>query len=182
MSVLFGTYQFDGGPARDLRRVSSGWGGLPPDSQSMFCEKDVAVLHQGFCTTEESHSKTQPHITESGALVAWNGRLDNREQLLDLLSSANLRGQADLSVVATAYERWGTGCFAKLLGDWALAIADRKTRSVLLAKDFIGVRPLYYTIEKGHVLWSTSLAALVSFDGRRFDLQGEFIAGLLAFF
>jgi asparagine synthase (glutamine-hydrolysing) len=183
MCVLFGTYHFDGSAAdADLHRVSSAWNGRAPDGESVFCEREVAVLHRACCTTKESRFEIQPQISQSGAILAWDGRLDNRDQLVSQLPSATLSGADDLSIVRAAYERWGVGCFPKLLGDWAMAISDRKDHSLLLAKDFIGARLLFYTIGRGCVAWSTLLDALVSFAGRSFDLQGEFIAGLLAFF
>jgi asparagine synthase (glutamine-hydrolysing) len=183
MSVMFGTYHFDGSRADgDLHCVSSACDDRALDLTSSFFDHEVAVLHGALRTTKESHHERQPYITESRAVVAWDGRLDNRDQLIQQLGSGNLPGLDDLSIVCAAYERWGTGCFPNLLGDWAIAICDRTNRSVLLAKDFIGTRPLFYTIEKGRAMWSTLLDTLVRFIGHPFDLEAEFIAGLLSTF
>jgi asparagine synthase (glutamine-hydrolysing) len=88
----------------------------------------------------------------------------------------------DVSIVAAAYEEWGTDCFAKLIGDWALSIGDVKSRSLILAKDPIGPRHLYYSIEKDQVTWSTILDPLVLFAGHSFALNEEYIAGWFSLF
>jgi asparagine synthase (glutamine-hydrolysing) len=183
MSVLFGTHNFDGFVSDGhVQRVSSELKNQPLDRESTFCEQDTALLYRGLSTFKESHGEIQPHVTQSGAILTWDGRLDNREQIISQLESESLSGRDDLAIVAAAYERWGTDCFSKLLGDWALVICDRKNHSVLLAKDFIGARPLYYFIEEGRTVWSTLLDLLVAFAGHPFDLEAEFIAGLLAFY
>ena len=88
----------------------------------------------------------------------------------------------DLEIVAAAYERWGTDAFASLIGDWALSIWNPKDRSLILAKDFVGTRHLYYSVEKDQVTWCTILDPLVLFAGHSFKLDEEYIAGWLAFF
>ena len=54
----------------------------------------------------------------------------------------------DVGIVAAAYEKWGADCFAKLIGDWALSIWNPLDRSLLLAKDPIGTKHLYYSLDE----------------------------------
>src|SRR5208282_1828599 len=76
----------------------------------------------------------------------------------------------------------GTRCFARLLGDWALSIWDPRDRSLLLAKDPIGTRPLYYFADRNEVTWSSLLDPLVLFAGKTFALDEEYIAGYFSLF
>src|SRR5206468_6484292 len=86
----------------------------------------------------------------------------------------------DVEIVGAAYEKWGANCLAKLIGDWALSIWNPRERSVLLAKDPIGTKHLYYSMAKDHVAWSTILDPLVLYAGRTFEICEEYIAGWFA--
>ena len=110
------------------------------------------------------------HLTE---ILHWDGRLDNRGDLLLLLADSLPkapagRGRGETSNAALArcaYERWGTDGFVKLIGDWSLVIHDHVNRSIVLASDFAGVRPLYYCVQSGQVQWSSRLQSLVEATG-----------------
>jgi asparagine synthase (glutamine-hydrolysing) len=113
-----------------------------------------------------------------------DGRLDNREELIrELKETKALTSEAtDLDIIVAAYATWGTKCFAKLIGDWALSIWEPVRRSLLLAKDPIGTRHLYYSFAQKQITWSTILDPLVLLAGKLFTLEEEYIAGWLSFF
>lgn len=184
MSVQFGKCNFDGKPVdpQDLEEVRPALAPYGPDGEGYICKDNFGVLYRAFHTTKESRREIQPHVSESGIVLTWDGRLDNREDLIGQMSAEASRESTDLEIVAAAYERWGTNAFAVLIGDWALSIWNPKDRLLLLAKDFVGTRHLYYTVEKNEVRWCTVLDPLVLFGSRPFQLEQEFIAGWLAFF
>jgi len=184
MSVQFGIWNFDDKPVDQaylakVRQVIAPYG---PDDESAYSASNLSILYRAFHTTKESRCEMQPRVSESGVVITWDGRLDNRAELIRSLRNHLTIGATDLSVVAAAYEEWGTNCFAKLVGDWALSIWDAKSRSLLLAKDPIGARHLYYSIDNDHVTWSTILDPLVLFAGKCFSLSEEYIAGWFSFF
>src|SRR5258708_39201983 len=89
----------------------------------------------------ERHERTE--------VLFWDGRLDNRGDLLLLLADS-LRGETSNAALArAAYERWGTEGFVRLIGDWSVVIHDHVNRAIVLASDFAGVRPLYYCVQPG---------------------------------
>lgn len=153
-----------------------------PDTEGAYIKDNVGILFHAFHTTRESRRETQPHTTASGAVVTWDGRLDNRAELIPRLRNVLTIDSTDASIVAAAYEEWRRDCFGKLIGDWALSIWDAKARSLILAKDPIGTRHLYYSFDNNQVTWSTILDPLVLFAGRSFALNEEYIAGWLSFF
>jgi asparagine synthase (glutamine-hydrolysing) len=124
---------------------------------------------------------SMPTNTQQNTQVLhWDGRLDNRDDLLSRLSDS-LKGQTNnASIASTAYERWGTQGFIHLIGDWSLVIRDHKNRITILASDFAGVRPLYYHVQDGDVQWSNRLHSLVEETGIT-DLDEQYIAGFLTF-
>jgi asparagine synthase (glutamine-hydrolysing) len=184
MSVQFGRWNTDGKPVdRDyLEKVKPIIAPYCPDDGGSYAKTNISILYRAFHTTKESRRESQPHVTESGAIITWDGRLDNRADLIRQMRDHLTISSTDVSIVAAAYEEWGTDCFAKLIGDWALSIWDAKSRFLILAKDPIGIRHLYYSIEKDQVTWSTILDPLVLFAGNSFALNEEYIAGWFSFF
>src|SRR6266850_49501 len=184
MSVQFGRWNFDGQPVdrHYLEKVKPLIAPYGPDDAGSFAKRNIAILYRAFHTTKESWREAQPHVMASGSVITWDGRLDNRAELIRNLRDVLTIGSTDVAIVAAAYERWGTDCFAKLIGDWALSIWDTIKRSLILAKDPVGTRHLYYSIDKGQVTWSTILDPLVLFADCSFALNEEYIAGWFSFF
>jgi asparagine synthase (glutamine-hydrolysing) len=185
MSVQFGRWNFGGRPAVApgyIEKVQTALSPYGPDGTSSYSKAGVNILYGAFHTTKESQREAQPHISQSGAVITWDGRLDNRAELIHQFRDTLASEAPDILIVAVAYERWGTNCFAKLIGDWAVSIWQAGERSLILAKDPIGIRHLYYSLEDDHVTWSTILDPLVLFAGRSFSLEEEYIAGWLSFF
>ena len=109
-------------------------------------------------------------------VLHWDGRLDNRSDLLPRLS---MQAESSNEAIArAAYDCWGTEGLVHLIGDWSLVIRDRE--STILASDFAGVRPLYYHVQHGRVQWSNRLQSLVE-ETRITDLDEQYIAGFLTF-
>ena len=173
MSIIFGRWNFDGEPVETgyIDKVRSTLAPYLPDESHSYSGGSVSILYDAFHTTRESRLEPQPLVTRTGSILTWDGRLDNREELLAQLKEPVSRDRADVSIVAAAYEKWETQCFAKLVGDWALSLWNPRNRSLTLARDPIGPRQLYYTFDKSQVTWSTILDPLVLFAGRSFCAQ-----------
>ncbi len=184
MSVQFGRWNFDGQPVSDkyLQQVRSIIAPYGPDGSSAFARAEIAILFLAFHTNLESPKEPQPSVLKSGVVVTWDGTLDNREDLILQLSQRSLNDSPDVSIVSAAYERWGMDCFAKLIGDWAFAAWNPANRALVLAKDFVGTRQLYYCLEKDHVTWSTLLDPLVLCSRKTFSLNEAYVAGWIASF
>src|SRR5271154_117488 len=174
MSVQFGKCNFDHKPVdpEDLDQVRPVLAPYGPDGEGYICKNNFGLLYRALHTTKESRHEDQPYVSASGSVLAWDGRLDNREELIGLLGRET-SGSTDLEIVAAAYEHWGSGSFAKLIGDWAVSIWEPKHQSLILAKDFVGSRQLYYALEKGHVSWCTVLDPLVLLARHSFKLEEE---------
>ena len=184
MSVHFGRWSFGALPPppdffEKVNSVLTPWG---TDGCSSYHQDGVSVLYRAFHTTKESRRETQPYISPSGAVITWDGRLDNRAELIYQLSSRISIDSPDVSIVAAAYDQRGTSCFEKLIGDWTLSIWNPNDRSLILAKDPIGTRHLYYSVANDQIVWSTTLDPLVLFAGRALALNEEYIAGWFSFF
>lgn len=184
MSVQFGKCNLDGKPVdpEDLDEVRPVLAPYGPDGEGFICKNNLAVLYRAFHITRESRREVQPHVMSSGSILAWDGQLDNRVDLICQIGGIILAESTDVEIVAAAYERWGTESFAKLIGDWAASISDPISRTIILARDFVGTRQLYYSIEKDLLTWCSILDPLILLARRCFELEEEYVAGWLSFF
>ncbi len=182
MSVQAGIWNFDGEPVeRDfLTRISTSIAEYGPDGEKTHFDGPVGMLYRPFHTTVESHVEHQPYVSVSGRVITWDGRLDNRDELIPQLCNDLTADQTDVAIIAAAFDRWSTDCFTKLIGDWALAIWDPQEAELLLARDYLGVRHLFYYPKPKNVFWCSHLAPL-ALCGDKFTLCDEYVAGYLAF-
>ena len=183
MSAQCGIWSFDQPVDRDLlermRRANERCG---PDESNNHIIGQIGMSYCAFHTTKESWLENQPYIFDHGLALTWDGRLDNREELLDRLNLQPSTEQTDVAIVAAAYQHWNTACFKKLVGDWALALWDERQRMLILAKDFVGTRHLYYQFRKDRLLWSTLLDPLILLAESPLKLNEEYVAGYFALY
>lgn len=184
MSVQFGRCSLDGSPVDrgDFAQIHKLLRPYGPDRAGSFILPNAAILYRAFHTNNEAEEEVQPHVSRSEMVMTWDGRLDNRDELVRSLQGNVSSSSSDLAIVAAAYERWNTDSFARITGDWALTVWNEKERLLTLAKDFIGTRHLYYAVDKYQVSWSTILDALVLPARHSFPLEEEYVAGWLSFF
>jgi len=168
-----------------LRRLSERSGGLadiPFDERAFRRSGDVALLQQRQWSTPELRLErgVLHHPPTGASLVGWL-RIDNRDDLRRQLDAdARGPGATDGGLVLLAWLRWGDGLCEHLLGDFALAIHDPRDRSLLLARDPMGVKPLYY-MEAGDALaFATGLGVLADLAGPDLTLSEEWLARYVA--
>jgi asparagine synthase (glutamine-hydrolysing) len=117
-------------------------------------------------------------VAPDGSICAWDGRLDNRKDLLrQLFGDSGPRG-FDSALALQQYQVHGPDGLRDLIGDWSLVIADATLRRILLASDYAGIRPLYYCRTAECLMWSSSLSHLVQWSGRN-HLDEEYVASFL---
>ena len=183
MSVDYGLWNFGQNNVEpiQIQKVRKMLSAYACDGESEYADDGITLLHLPFHVTPESESERQPFLTDSGKILLWDGRLDNRQELLGSLRETLRDDRSDAAIVAAALESWGTPGLRKLVGDWALSLWDPAERAVLLAKDFLGARSLFYTVEENCFVWSTLIDALLLAQGghRGVVLLDGLVDGLL---
>src|SRR5215472_9740069 len=148
MSVQFGRWNFDGRPCAPeyFEKVSSMLAPYGPDSHETYSKSGVEILYRAFYTTKESQREKQPHVSRSGAVITWDGRLDNRSELIESLHlvAAN---STDIEIVGAAFDQWKENCLVKRISGFEIFNWNPVTRSLLQANDPIGTHRLYNTIQ-----------------------------------
>jgi len=113
-------------------------------------------------------------------VLHWDGRLDNRNDLLPLCADLLREDKSNSAIALAVYQRWGTDGLVHLIGDWSVVIRDDANRATILASDFAGVRPLYYSVEKGQLFWSSRLQSVVDATGIS-ELDEQYIGAFLLY-
>lgn len=127
----------------------------------------------------------QPMVNpDTGDVLAYNGEIYNFPELGRELERAgfSFRGRSDTEVLLRAYERWGLGCLDRLRGMFAFALWDARRRRLLLARDHLGIKPLYYASLPGRgFLCASEVRALIASGLVPFALDQRALAGYLAY-
>src|SRR6266478_1707322 len=183
MSVQAGIWNFDGKPVDShvLANFSESLKQQGPDGESSFVEGSIALLYRPFHTAAESRLEKQPYRSARGFVVTWDGRLDNRDDLIAQLYNNELTDDhSDVAIVAAAFEHLGTDCFRRIIGDWAMSIWKPLERELLFACDYMAIRHIFYYPKKDRISWSTDLTPLVLLSGDKFHIDDNYIAGYFA--
>src|SRR6266404_7081038 len=183
MSIQYGNWKFDGEPTchTDVAKISEPLARFAPVLESTYQNGSMTMISRSAEHCGESPDEKTLVSFDSGNALLWTGRLDNRIELLSELGEPSRSQSGDATTTATAYASWGNRCFAKLVGDWTAAVWNPVSRSLILARDFAGVLPLYYTVDDEEVIWCSVLEPLIH-RNKALKLDEEYLAGWLASF
>ena len=165
MSGIIFEYRRDGAPAersvaaRMLDRLDHR--GL--DGQRLIVKDRVSLGCRHFWTTPEEVGEQQP-VASGGRLLAFDGRLDNREDLLRALDhdDSEHRLLSDARIVLEGFQAWGSDCFERLLGPFAIILWDAPTRTVFAVRDGLGDRTLFYSLDPRRLVIASEEHALLA--------------------
>jgi asparagine synthase (glutamine-hydrolysing) len=134
-----------------------------PDGSSVYSDGKVTLGHNRLAIIDTSSASAQPmRSTDGRYVIVFNGEIYNfRELRAELESQYIFTSHGDTEVLLAAYATWGEEMFSKLRGIFAFAIWDTYTETLILARDHMGVKPLYYTIENGILSFSSEIPALL---------------------
>jgi asparagine synthase (glutamine-hydrolysing) len=162
MSAIFGVWNVDGRPleAAILDRMAERLRHRGADGRGCRISATMAIGAQQQWVTPEEIGETQPLVDPHGVVLAMDGRLDNRHELLRALGLP--QSASDAACALAAYDQWGEQFAGHLNGDWAIAVFDPRQRRLLLARDAIGLRPLYYFTTPNACGFATEIKALLA--------------------
>lgn len=166
MSGIVGIWHLDGRPVEEavITRMSATLAHRGPDGEGQWVSGPVGLGHRLLYTTPESLREKQPVTDGRGECwLVWDGRLDNREELIATLEAEGrvlLEEQTDPELLLSAYCRWGVACLTRVVGEFAFALWDGQTRNLFCARDPIGVKPFYYHWDGCRFLFGSEMKAL----------------------
>lgn len=159
---LCGTRPFDPEVLQAMNQVQFHRG---PDEGDVFMEAGVALGHRRLSIIDLS-SGQQPMFSADGNLcVVYNGEIYNFKALSDELRGLgySFRTRCDTEVILYAWAEWGEACVERFRGMFAFALYDRVRESLFLARDRLGIKPLYYAeLDDGEIVFGSELKVLLA--------------------
>jgi asparagine synthase (glutamine-hydrolysing) len=174
-----------GGPVPDaaaLQRMCESISHRGPDDEGMLLDARVGLGMRRLAVIDLAGGR-QPMSNASGTVVTvFNGEIYNFRELRAELEAAgcDFRTKSDTEVIVQGYERWGEGFLGRLNGMFAIAVYDIPKGRLLLARDHVGIKPLYYARTRDCLVWGSEIKALLASGvvARELDLDalGQFVA------
>jgi len=158
--------QYQDNPA-EIRRMVQSLAHRGPDGDGVLIQDGVSLGHRRLSIIDIDHGK-QPLANEDRSVwVTFNGEIYNHQQLRKELVAMGHRfnTQCDTEVIVHAYEQWGDECVNRFHGMFAFAVVDYSRRRIMVVRDHLGIKPLYYRIGSGYFAFASELNALCQLDG-----------------
>lgn len=154
-----------------------------PDGKGSYCTQDSCILNTRLATLGLNEG-TQPMILDHGSeryVITCNGVLYNREELINELLSCGhtFYGHSDTEVLLHAYVQWKEKLLEKCNGVFAFAVLEEHARRVFLARDRIGVKPLFYKLHRGGLLFASEMKTILAYPDVEAEIDEEGIGQLL---
>ncbi len=134
------------------------------DALDYWEQEGIRLAFAAAAVTPESLNETQPLVdSSSGCVILFDGRLDNRADLHSSLTGYDelLDRKSDAAFALAAWQRWGNDFLQHLLGDFALAIWNPRPGQLLLARDPLGQRPLFYSHPPDRFIFASTIEQLL---------------------
>ena len=145
-----------------------------PDEGSLHIEPGVGFGHRRLSIIDIATGQ-QPLFNEDGSVVViFNGEIYNYQQLIPELQALGhvFHTKSDTEVIVHAWESWGADCVKRFRGMFAFALWDRNRETLFLARDRLGVKPMYYALlDDGTLLFGSELKSILAHGGLRRDID-----------
>ena len=152
---------------RELRRMTDSLTHRGPDDSDVWTGDGVALGHRRLSILDLSADGRQPMVHEpTGCRLVFNGEIYNYRELRDRLLDRGheFHTETDTEVLLAAYVEWGPACVQHLRGMFAFGIWDPRHDSLVLARDRLGQKPLFYRNDGDRLLFASELKSLLAVD------------------
>ena len=157
-----------------LQRMNDSQWHRGPDEGSLHTEPGVGLGHRRLSIIDIATGQ-QPLFNEDGSVVViFNGEIYNYQQLIPELQALGhvFHTKSDTEVIVHAWESWGADCVKRFRGMFAFALWDRNQQTFFMARDRLGVKPMYYALlDDGTLLFGSELKSVLAHGGLRRDID-----------
>lgn len=168
MCGIVGKVNFDRGESVDvveIRHMANSLRHRGPDDAGIWTKNNVGLGHRRLSIIDLSEDGRNPMCNEDGTIwIVFNGEIYNFQELRSQLVTRGHRfkSHTDTEVIIHLYEEYGSACVQYLRGMFAFAIWDSRQQQLMLARDRLGVKPLYYCKTQSSLLFSSEMKAILA--------------------
>lgn len=154
-----------------------------PDDRGVMADRDFGFGMQRLSVVDLAGGHQPMRSDDDRYVVVFNGEIVNFPELRHELEArgTRFRTSSDTEVVLHGFATWGHAVWARLEGMYAVALWDRSERTLHLARDPLGIKPLFYTLQNGGLAFASELKALAPVPGLAFTPRAESIDAYFAF-
>jgi len=154
-----------------------------PDERGAYVHEKSCLLHSRLTVVDPEGGKQPMQLEWAGAkyTIVYNGELYNTAEMQTELTKLGhtFESHSDTAVVLRAYAQWGEACLQKLNGIFAFGIWEHKKRRLFLARDRMGVKPLFYKYHNGGFLFASEIKTILAYPSVKAELDGDGAAELI---
>src|SRR5688572_20981553 len=153
-----------------------------PDDAGVFYDDHAALAHRRLSIVDLAAGH-QPLGNEDGSIqIVYNGEIYNHAEIRPVLEGHGhvYRTRCDTETIVHAYEQWGDACVERFRGMFAFALWDAKRQRLLLARDRMGIKPLYWTVVRNRLLFGSEIKAILESGLIRAEADERAIPELLS--
>lgn len=148
-----------------IKKMTDAMAHRGPDDEGVYTNSNVGLGHRRLSIIDLSPLGHQPMPSEDKKnWIVFNGEIYNYIELREELKKDgySFKSDSDTEVIICSYKKWGEKCFEKFNGMWALAIWDETKRKLLLSRDRLGIKPLYYYKNGSIIAFASEIKALLA--------------------
>lgn len=190
MCRITGFWDFNGSQNYDIEKCGISmantmvYGG--PDDSGIFIEKEkgLTLVHRRLSIIDLSDLGHQPMCDENEEIwISYNGEVYNYKEIkIELQNKGHrFKSDCDTEVIISAYREWGLDCVEKFRGMWAFAIWDKTKEELILCRDRVGVKPLYWYFKDGLFMFGSELKAFLKHPKFKKEIDKASLSTFLKF-
>ena len=182
MCGINGIYQFGGFKLSSdiLPKMNKTLQHRGPDAEGVYTDSLIQLGHRRLSIIDLDERANQPFESERYVLV-FNGEIYNYKDIKSQLNEYNFKTNSDTEVVLAAYEKWGAHCLRSFNGMFAFAIWDKEKKELFIARDRLGIKPLYYVLTDEEIIFSSSLKSILATNLIEKKIRPESLVDYLRF-
>jgi asparagine synthase (glutamine-hydrolysing) len=167
-----------------LQRMNESQHHRGPDEGELYTETALGMGHRRLSVIDLATGQ-QPQFNEDRSIaIVYNGEIYNYRELMAELKALGhqFRTKSDTEVIVHAWEQWGTGCLQRLRGMFAFGLWDRKQQAMFLARDHVGVKPMFYSLlPDGYFVFGSELKSIMTFPALSRELNAQAVEDYFAY-
>lgn len=167
MCGIVGVFNLNGNPvsSNEIKRMTDSISHRGPDGEGIYIDENIGLGHRRLAILDTSTKGAQPMVSKDNSwVIVFNGCIYNfRELKLDLQSKGHeFISKTDTEVIVEGLAEYGPSFFEKLDGMFAIAAYNKLTKKLWLSRDRYGVKPLYYYLKNGTLLFASEIKAFIN--------------------